>query len=282
MIILTIFAGRERYLTILKIYLDILLKNNVIDEIHVWNFTRNNSDSNYVKRLCKFNKYILFSPSKKSNAWNWSEYYEYYATANYNDTDIIIKCDDDVVYIDVKNMNIYLNQIQTGCLYFPNIINNDVCSYIQSKYKVHNLLKTIDKSKIKLGYSEPLTTWSKNTTNAIKVHQLFLQNRNKFIIIKSNIQWGSRISINMFAGNFKTIKLYYQQYLLYIQSHNNIDDEGFLSAIICKLTNTPNIIIPFFNIVHFAFNPQKHAKLDKLFLHKYKELANSVKHIMKN
>lgn len=59
MIIITIFAGRQKYMEILKKYLDQLLLKNIIDEVHIWNYTKNNTDREYVKSLAN-DKYILF------------------------------------------------------------------------------------------------------------------------------------------------------------------------------------------------------------------------------
>ena len=269
--ILTIFAGREQYLEILKIYLDKLIEQNIIDEVHLWDYTRNKKDSEYISKLCNANSshYKLFIP-KLSKIRKWIDYYKYYAKANYNDQDIIIKCDDDVVYIDINRMQDYLLEVKEGCLYYPNIINNDVCAYFQTKNKVHRLLEEIDLLKTNMGNKEPLTQWYESTKCADDAHKIFLKNQNKFILEIDNIKWGSRLSINMFAGRFKTIKTYYSKF---IRPYVLVGDEAFFSAKVCKIYNRENIIVPFFNIVHFAFGPQDVKYLEKKYLQQYMDLA---------
>ena len=273
-VIFTIFTGRKCYLDVLFIYLDTLLKNNIINEIHLWNYTRNKDDEKYVIDWCNKNKkYILFQPKKNLNQWD--EYYKYYSSNNFNDNDILIKCDDDVVYIDINKMKSFLDQVNDDYLYYPNIINNDVCAYVQSKYGIHNLLNKISNKNNTQGNYEPLTDWYLSFNKANKIHNHFLKNKSKYIIKNTNnIKWNSRISINFYAGRFSTIKKLYNDF---INRTTLIDkksaDEAYLSGYICKKFNTYNIIVPFFNIVHFSFAFQNPIKLDNLYLPYYYELA---------
>ena len=49
--ILTIFAGRERNINILKRYLSKALELKILDEVHYWNYTRKDSDEEYMKSI---------------------------------------------------------------------------------------------------------------------------------------------------------------------------------------------------------------------------------------
>lgn len=49
----TIFAGRKRYLECLKLYLDKLLKENIVTEVHLWDYVRDPSDSIYIQELSR-------------------------------------------------------------------------------------------------------------------------------------------------------------------------------------------------------------------------------------
>jgi hypothetical protein len=269
---LTIFAGRERYLSILKKYLDVLLSNNTITEVHLWDYVRNPKDSIYIQKLAQANpKYVYMKPYN-NNMKFWDEYYQYYANASYNAEDIIIKCDDDVVYIDTEQMNAYINEIKPNGLYYPNIINNCVCAYIQSKYNVHKL---IDKSEIYKNYGNdtaPLTGWRKgmwrSCARVSQLHNEFLADKRKFCINAPVIPWKGRISINMFGAKFALIKEYYKLFL----QHGCSDDEAFFSYNLYKYVNASNYIVPFTNIVHFAFGPQDSDQLDTIFLERYSKL----------
>mgnify|MGYP003344361032 CR=1 FL=1 len=75
-VIFSIFAGRQRYLTILFRYLDTMLKMNIIHEIHLWDFTRNVNDEDYIKDITKNNSNYKYMFVHDKNSWN--EYYKYY------------------------------------------------------------------------------------------------------------------------------------------------------------------------------------------------------------
>ena len=74
----------------------------------------------------------------------WTKYYEHYINSNeYHDTDIIIKADDDIVYIDVSKFHDFLLDLSPDSLTFPNIVNNDVGLAIQAMRDVDPTLKSI-------------------------------------------------------------------------------------------------------------------------------------------
>ena len=91
-------------------------------------FILNEDDRLYIHNLCKKQKYFLKKPHISS--CHWGGYY----SENLNDNDILIKCDDDIVFIDVNNFESYINSMKHGKFYYPNIVNNDVCAYYQQKY----------------------------------------------------------------------------------------------------------------------------------------------------
>ena len=269
---ITIFAGRKRYLECLKIYLDKLLRENIVTEVHLWDYVRDQSDSVYIQELSKNNnKYVYMKPTKNMSHWN--EYYEYYSNADYNDEDIIIKCDDDVVYIDTNQMCKYLNEIKQGGIYYPNTINNDVCAYIQHKYGIHDIITEKDISdEYQRDNVVPLTGrdggWYTNFNAANNIHKEFLKNKDKFIINAPTFPWVGRISINMIGCRFASIKEYFTLFIKY----GNSDDEAYFSHHIAKNINVSNYIVPFMNISHFSFCRQNTIMLDTLFLDSYKNI----------
>jgi hypothetical protein len=272
----TIFAGRERYLNILKKYLDVLLEKNLINEVHLWDFTRDINDEKYIKELCNNNsKYIYKLPETKKN---WNGYYSYYC--NVDDDTVVIKCDDDVIYIDINNFENFTNSIIENCLYFPHIVNNDVCAYFSQKLGVHNLFNyNIDQNKINgVGDTNPLTRWRggwyADFSKADKIHELFLNDYNKFHFKNQYlIHYGNRISINFFAGKGNTIRRYFSEFM---DSKYKNDDEAYISGLTPKVFNKKNIINMNFTVVHFQFGPQNGKLLDSKYIHKYDELANKL------
>ncbi len=268
--VVTVFAGRRVFLNILKIYLDILLERGLITEVHLWNYTRTADDDACVRELCENNrKYKLFIPRNKTG-WQWRNYYAHYSdAAGYSDDDLIIKCDDDIVFIDIDRIERYFNEIKDGCLYFPNIVNNDVCAYIQTKHGVHGLLRDVDRDRAKLGYTQPLTDWYRSHEAGVRIHDLFLKDPGAFRIGTEPIPWGSRFSINFFGARYSTIR---KMYSLFMQL--KIEDEAFFSAVICRIASRANMIVPYFNVVHFAFGPQDPSRLIPRFVPGYLGIAH--------
>ena len=211
-------------------------------------------------------------PTKKLPHWN--EYYEYYSNANYNDEDILIKCDDDIVFIDTKQMCKYINEIKQGGIYFPNIINNDVCAYLQHKYGIHDIISDKDIYSNYGNDAVPFTNWHGGWYTKFEmandIHTEFLKNKEKFIINAPTFPWKGRISINMFGCRFASIKEYFKLFLQY----GNSNDEAYFSYYISNNINVSNYIVPFMNVSHFSFGPQNSSKLDALFLDSYRNIIS--------
>ena len=268
-VIYSIFAGRRIYIDILTIYLDKLLELKYIDEVYMFNFCRDLNDEIYIKNICDTkSKYKFITCSSKS----YNEYYKYFNDNlnNFDDNDIIIKSDDDIVYIDIENFNKFINIIDSDNFYYPNIINNDVCASIQTINGVHNLIDVsyFNNKKDKIGEGDPLTNWYQSYECANNIHELFLENPQKFIInTPTRIMYGNRISINLFAGRVKFLKKIYE-------NHSSIhDDERYISSDVCNKFNITNIIVPFFNVVHFSFGSQNTNCLITKYIDKYYLLA---------
>jgi hypothetical protein len=275
-VILTIFAGRKCYLECSRHYLEKLLDKKLLTEVHLWDYSRNHEDSIYIQELVKQTPQFVYKKPVQSLPY-WNEYYEYYINANYDPSTILIKCDDDVVYFDIEQFPAYLGTIQGSGLYYPNIVNNDVCAYIQTKYGIHTIFQDSDIYEHYGANNTPLTDWSgqawyRRYDKAEQVHSIFLEDRNKFRIFtqqQETIQWKGRISINMFGGLYKDIQHYYKLFLEYGKN----DDEAFFSHELYKYVDGSNIIVPSMNVVHFAFGPQDANKLNQHFLAKYQDLA---------
>lgn len=128
-VILTCFAGRRRYLEILYKYIDRLK----LDEVHIWDYTRDESDTVWLEANTK---YQIMTPQDKST---WKDYYMYYTADKYQPDDIIIKCDDDIVFIDTDQFDTFIENRRkdTKCLLaFAGIINNRTCGMIQTEQQI--------------------------------------------------------------------------------------------------------------------------------------------------
>jgi len=264
----TIFSGRQKYLSIIKKYLDKLLEKQLIKEVHLWIYTTNVDDINYMTTISNNDsKYKIFRPNNPNKKWVY--YYKYYYETYENENDVIIKCDDDILYINIDKFEDFIKNMDPNCINFPNIVNNDVCAYYQQQCNIHSLFTYDVENKInQVGIRNPLTNWYTNFNKACEIHEVFLNNPERFIV-NNNYYYGSRISINFFAISGNAIKEYFK-YL----NENNIDDEGKIAEL-PKILNHHRIDMNFV-VSHFQFGPQSNnGCLDKLFLHQYDELSNN-------
>jgi hypothetical protein len=270
----------------LRSYLELLFDLDLIQEVHLWDFTRDHVDQKYLKILEKsHSKYKLFGFHDSSELLNednrltrWLSYYEHYSTASspLSDDDILIKCDDDIVYLSLPSFQNYLSLIRSSTslsalssqcnLFFPNIVNNDVCAYIQTNHSIHDLLPHHDIKSERLLYAhpDPLTgytqhvSWFLNPDMAMAIHHDFLSDPDKYHTMPSApelIPWNSRISINFFGATGRSIRLSYRLLL-----ENSRDDERFLTSdILPLLDQKSNCIVPSFVVSHYTFHGQRNG-----------------------
>ena len=88
-----IFAGREDRMSILMDYLRKAIDKNYIEEIHIWDHCRAESDREWIKTLQ--NERVIVRP-----AVDFFSVYEYYIHSD----DLFMKLDDDIVYINVEKI----------------------------------------------------------------------------------------------------------------------------------------------------------------------------------
>ena len=91
--IISIFAGRQKNLEILKKYLDKALELNIIDEVHIWNYTRNETDEKYIKSISNLKRC-----SSRSN-----KYTEIFTPIINNEFYISVKASNDI-YIKILDL----------------------------------------------------------------------------------------------------------------------------------------------------------------------------------
>jgi hypothetical protein len=159
--IVTIFAGRENRLSLVMQYLITALDYQIIQEIHLWDFCRNSNDSLFLLsyRQGKYYEKAIFIKNRFTSRNTWNDYYDYYNDYGMKyPEDIILKLDDDIVFIDLLQLGYFIQlvkettlavvggretekkkendnhdedaSIRNGVL-FANIINNGVCAYYQ-------------------------------------------------------------------------------------------------------------------------------------------------------
>jgi hypothetical protein len=130
---------------------------------------------------------------------SWKNYYNYYNNPKFAD-DIILKCDDDILFIDLNKLPNFIKFIRDNDydLVFANTINNGVSAYYQQ-----NKYGLIPKSLINLEY---VNGWGgslwESGKKANKLHNYFIENYKQFLDYNYNeemIPINIRFSINFFG-----------------------------------------------------------------------------------
>ena len=300
-----IFAGRLDQMPIHLAYTDLLLDAHLVTEVHIWDFTTDLNDTEYLSAFVRDSPrgaYHLFRRPYKDNkrisrmneGYLFQSFYKHYCTnKRYRPDDIIIKADDDIVFIDISRFDSFVNDMSNKHLYFPNIINNDVGLVIQGNRNAHpslefilqsyqaqgsNLTSLMNRSHVSRPSGRvnvcPLSAIYCNDTMwqlhdwrqalfvdgiaAKMIHDSFLEDPFRFIE-KSRVrgeryvELRRRISINMIAGRASYLRSLFGKFLT---KESCCDDEGYVGKW-PLISNDSHVIDTHFTIVHFAFAPQR-------------------------
>jgi hypothetical protein len=175
--------------------------------------------------------------------------YDYYSrrVAEFSDT-LFLKCDDDIVYMDIEKLSSFIEFRRENPKYFivsANVVNNGVCAYWQ---QVAGLLPA------SLGdFERPLggfggTLWQ-SPQRAAQLHDFFLAKEDKYMpLTHPVIDWTERQSINFIAWLGRD---------LVHMSGLTRDDEHALSVEIPTYLNRPTAIYSDFVVSHLSFGPQE-------------------------
>ena len=254
------FCGRERNLRILLVYIELALKINALDHYWFVDMTRNQKDHKFVlknfKRLSKIfpNRVHLFNHEERSKILkdpnllkkesnNWGVFYSF--LNNFKDDDVIVKCDDDILFLDVENLKSAFDlrwDNKKPFLMHSNCINNGVCAYHQRKLNIW--LDEETKTYPHKGLNGPLFS---NPQIALDHHNKFCgdllddYNNLENYKLQKNILFCNRISINFIFILGKDRDLL---------SKIGRQDEYEISSRYPQLTDRPNLIIGDFITSH--------------------------------
>jgi hypothetical protein len=211
----------------------------------------------------------MFKIFKVHDKKTWKEYYMYYANVNYSNPEtVLIKCDDDIVFIDVDQFQTYIDKRRENSSHliaFASIINNKVPGVIQRHFG-----QWPDFTDEDIGHS----MYSGATCE--RLHSSFIKNIKEFLKISRDIGPEHRtcevaknaaalVNINFFAILAKDLKLF--QYCWE-------NDEYDLSQRIPMFINRSNYIDPGFVVSHMSFTKQRECGFDETeVLSKYLQLS---------
>lgn len=202
-------------------------------------------------------KIYLMDTCEKS----WKNYYHHYKSFL---DDIILKCDDDIVFMDLERMSTYLQFIQNNDydLVFANTINNGVSAYYQ-QHVFQLIPETIPLEYPPGGYLGSL--WDSGQ-KANQLHDYFLENTSKFLTKEypETIPITTRFSINFFGYKGKNWHKICDCY---------VDDEYKLTVEYLN-KGFKNVLYPSFYVSHLSFSRQNETGIHLDCLRsKYKLLA---------
>jgi hypothetical protein len=223
----------------------------------------------------KNKNFKLFDTQYRDPSKNWYEPYKYYLTYQY---EILLKIDDDIIFIDVNKFDEFINFIRNNKninVTIPNLINHAVSVFYNNKYGL--LPNTIlNKNYINKKNSVEIFDYYKDAKQAEIIHKYFLNNINTFInnnITPINIT-KQKPNICMFGirkENF--IKVYNSSIIgnIYKKRNNNNEIIGFNDeAYTFKLDN--NYLFPKLICVHYQFGQQIKNGLTENLINDYKNL----------
>ena len=265
-IIITCFAGRKSCMSIFVQYVHQLYTLKLIDEFHIWDFVRNPQDQIWLDQEYKLPEYAkIFRVKNKSS---WSEYYDYYTKDKFPDH-IIIKSDDDIVFLDTKNFGQFIkNRIerQENILAFPSIINNGVGAFFQTH------LGLIPESLYKFIYQPAGGDLWESADLCEKLHNYFIDNKDSWLLKTENgktydLSIGDRFSINFFAILSKDLDIFQE-----VKDWG--DDEHALTVVTTGAHHRSHYIDLSFTVSHLSFQEQvRRGFKQEAVLAKYESIA---------
>ncbi len=179
----------------------------------------------------------------------YSQAYNYYATRlNRYAEAIFLKCDDDIVYMDIDKLEDFIEFRRNNPNYFivsANVVNNGVCAYWQQA--AGSLPEQLGKFEWPPGgFGGSL--W-KSGKRATELHDFFLQTHGKQLPLPARtVEWTERQSINFISWLGKD--------LIHMALPKG-DDESLLTIELPALLNRPTAIFSDFMVSHLSFGPQE-------------------------
>lgn len=247
-------------ITIINNILNILKNNELIMSQKIkYNFeikniyfkTGNNSVGELIYNTSQNKGFYFMDTCEK----NWNNYYNYYNNRQF-ENDIIIKCDDDIVFIDLYKLPKFIDFVKNNeyDLVFANTINNGVSAYFQQ-----NKYNLIPKELMDLEYPNGGLCGSlwESGTKAEMLHNYFIENYKKFINYEYNneiIPIDTRFSINFFGYKGKNWHK--------IKDSGYGDDEYNLTVNNVKNRQFKNILYSDFYVSHLSFFKQNQTGIN--------------------
>ncbi|MBH9970708.1 MULTISPECIES: hypothetical protein [Commensalibacter] len=202
---------------------------------------------------------------------NLNESYPYYHAYRYYASridlfkdDVFLKCDDDIVYIELEKLKEFIEFRRRNDEYFllsANVVNNGVCAYFQKE----NLSIPDEVGEFELppnGFKGSL--WE-NGEKAEKLHSYFIKNRGKPLPLTSKIvEWDKRLSINFISWKGRDLR--------FMMLPFQCDDEQILTSNTPQYLNRKTALFSDFTVSHLSFYSQESHMNTELLINEYVKL----------
>ena len=261
LVVYSIFAGRRDPLAIQLPYILKLLEKGVVDEVHVWNYTcrgpyRNPPDNQYLNEV--------FLPANQSGIFlmrdppqcEWTTFYDFYALfLTRHDRDVLLKVDDDIVYVDTSRVSAFVHEIRSFpqvFLWSANVINNGKAAAFQTMDGLLSGNAAVS-MKDELGpRGKSLGKVYNNGSLGLAIHQEFLADPKKFFQPVNPIvrRVKGRLSINFIGMIGRQL-----QRAALLASKHHPDDEKALTTVASFQNETVLIYTPLL-AAHASFRVQ--------------------------
>ena len=203
----TVFAGRENVMKLQVPYLREALENRIIDEVHLFDFTCKSKKIDERIRNAKFLRdlveqipgvFLITTPK-----CNWEDYYKYYKIHSHED-DVILKIDDDIIFVDTSRLKSFIDMVRSktdAFLWSANVINNGKCALFQQEAGLLPANMTRLSNNLELR-QRGIGDLYANRKLGMAIHKEFLANQQKFFRkVGGRLFYSvkSRLSINFVA-----------------------------------------------------------------------------------
>jgi len=261
-------AGRRPYLDLLKHY---ILKDETIDEWHLWDNCRHPDDRLYIEQLerthAKIRVVRIANPDGTNRSVN-----RFYRFCD-DDNAFYIKMDDDLVCLpDALGRRMYEVAVAERSAYLwwsPVVINNAICSWVLQSFGV--LTSNVQLS----AQAGTFEGWrSSSFANALHTAYLDILERDpaafeaKLAVVPNLPVSLARFSINCIAF-FGADVLNLGDTFCPL----GVDDEEWLSAILPARSGRPGRLIGNLAVAHFSFFPQEGELVRTDILERYYRVA---------
>lgn len=255
-------AGRQKYLEILRKYIERGMGNKFIDGWQLWQNTSVQSDIDYMRSMenDKIKLYSLFD----NQPYNHFHIAPYFKFCDDPDT-VYIRLDDDICYIQdiaIEELVAYRVNFPKPFVVFGNVINNAIVSHLHQRFGILDLNAGVcgyDRMD-RVGWTDPLFIEN--------IHKNFMSkpaNRRltAYFFTEWNLFQYEPFSINCFAFFGKDL-----------QDINDPDEELYISHHQPERLGRPNVVLGSAIVVHFAFHPQRpHLDTKPEYYQFYKDLS---------